>query len=64
MQLKRRGGHKEIVMPEGWDDAEEVTFECEPMSPVDWATLIDSIMRKVHRLPADYRGRGWVSQAE
>jgi hypothetical protein len=41
-----------------------VTFECEPLSPVDWAALIDSIMRKVHRLSADYRVKGWVSQAE
>ncbi|UCC32042.1 MAG: hypothetical protein JSU86_07130 [Phycisphaerales bacterium] len=67
-ELTRHG----IAVPDGFAVQEDrtyqgnrvVTFECEPMSPVDWAALIDSIMRKVHRFSADYRVKGWVSQAE
>lgn len=59
-----------IPIPEGMEivenemfDRQVVVFNCEPLSPAEWADLIDATFKRAHGAADDYGLRGWVTRA-
>ena len=65
-------GQLGIAMPEDFEIAADdlyegtrvITFECAPLPPPEWASLIDAFFVHVHGLAPDYQVEGWVTRAD